>query len=62
MFGGNKDGDGIVYHKLNPPIQAHYQTQANSVVRSYFTEDGTVRLCRYDCNLTACNYFILVNT
>ena len=62
MFGGNKDGDSIVYHKLNRAIQAHYQTQANSVVRSYFTEDGTVWLCRYDCNLTTCNFFILVNT
>jgi len=24
VFDGNKDRDSIVYHKLNPPIQAHY--------------------------------------
>ena len=24
MFNGNKDRDSIVYHKLNPPIQARY--------------------------------------
>ena len=36
------------------------QTQANSVVRSYFTEDGTVWLFRYDCNLITCKFLSLV--